>query len=154
MHLPVWLFSKLGILPFMKGVCFMKVTARNLLLSACGAAATALLVSQGVSDAFDRRMVGAALDRQEPELIRKKNLQGENGPDGKIMAYCRIKQRELEQKPHRVIHIQGKDGTTLVGHLFLAVERWQSFFKAPGVPFSMPSSGGRGEAAGITWASA
>lgn len=123
MHLPVWLFSKLGILPFMKGVCSMKVTARNLLISACGAAATALLVSQGVSDAFDRRMVGAALDRQEPELIRKKNLQGENGPDGKIMAYCRIKQRELEQKPHRVIHIQGKDGTTLVGHLFLAVQQ-------------------------------
>ena len=101
----------------------MKVTARNLLLSACGAAATALLVSQGVSDAFDRRRVGAALDRQEPELIRKKNLQGENGPDGKIMAYCRIKQREWEQKPHRVIHIQGKDGTTLVGHLFLAVQQ-------------------------------
>ena len=101
----------------------MKVTARNLLLSVCGAAATALLVSRGVSDAFDRRMVGAALDRQEPELIRKKNLQGENGPDGKIMAYCRIKQRELEQKPHRVIHIQGKDGTTLVGHLFLAVQQ-------------------------------
>lgn len=115
----------------------MNAMTRNLLLSACGAAATAVAVSKGISDAFDRKMVGTALNRQEPRAMRKQkeNVQGKNGPDEKIMEYCRKKQQELEQTPHEVIHIQAGDGTTLVGHLFraeqprrviLAMHGWRS----------------------------
>ena len=115
----------------------MNGKVKNALLGACASAATAVLISKGVSDAFDRQMVGTALDRREPKAMRKKRerVQGDNARDAEIMAYCRRRQQQLEEMPHEVIHIQGRDGITLVGHLFrreaasrvvLAMHGWRS----------------------------
>lgn len=109
---------------------------KSILWGGCIAAAGAAAISRGISCAFDRRMINAALDRREPKaLLKKKNVQGENTRDGEIMAYCRRMQKRLEAAPHEVIHIRGQDGTTLVGHLFrtagakrvvLAMHGWRS----------------------------
>ena len=115
----------------------MNVTMKNVLLGVSVSAATALLLRQGISDAFDRQMVGAALDRREPKVLLKRNkkVQGNNPRNEEIMAYCSRMQQKLEETPHEVIHIQGRDGTTLVAHLFrvegakrvvLAMHGWRS----------------------------
>lgn len=115
----------------------MNGKVKNALFGACASAATAVLISKGVSDAFDRQMVGTALNRKEPKAMRKKRerVQGDNTRDGEIMAYCRLRQQQLEAAPHEIIHIQARDGVTLVGHLFrkesasrvvLAMHGWRS----------------------------
>lgn len=115
----------------------MNGTGKKVLLGACGSAAAAVLIHRGISRAFDRKMVGAALDRREPKALGKKGrkVQGSNLRDEEIMAHCRRMQQKLEAAPHQVIHIRGQDGTTLVGHLFrvegakrvvLAMHGWRS----------------------------
>ena len=115
----------------------MNRKVKNILFGGCASAVTAVAISRGLSRAFDRKMVGTALDRTEPRglLRRKEKIQGDNQRDREIMAHCSRMQKKLEQTPHEVIHIQGKDGTTLVGHLLraenaqrvvLAMHGWRS----------------------------
>lgn len=109
---------------------------RTIVLGGCAAGASAAVLSGIYSRCLDRQMVGAALNRKEPgRLLKRKKIQGGSPRDAEIMAYCRRMQRRLEQTPHRVIHIQGHGGTTLVGHLFpaereervvLAMHGWRS----------------------------
>lgn len=129
-------FQKRGIL-FLKGARRMNRKMKRIVWDGCAAAAAAAVISRGLSHAFDRQMVGAALDRAEPKLLRKRkgNVRGGDQGDREIMAYCSRMQKKLEQTPHEVIHIQGQDGTTLVGHLLraedaqrvvLAMHGWRS----------------------------
>ena len=44
---------------------------RNTLLGAAGAVISAAVIRQEISRAFDRNMVGTALDREEPRAMQK-----------------------------------------------------------------------------------
>ena len=110
---------------------------RNTLLGAAGAMVSAAVIRRGVSDYFDRNMVGTALDRKEPKAMQrlKERLKGDCGEEEEVMTYCEQMRQRLEQAPHERIHITGYDGTELVGHLFraerekrviLAMHGWRS----------------------------
>ena len=147
---------------------------RNTLLGAAGAMLSAAAIHRGVSDYFDRNMVGTALDREEPKAMQrlKRRIKGDWWEDDQVMAYCEQMGQRLEQEPHERIQITGYDGTELVGHLFpserqkrviLAMHGWRScwcrdfgpvaqFFKKTTAPSSTPNSGVREKAAGNIWA--
>ena len=110
---------------------------RTTLLSAAGAMLSAVVIRRSISGAFDRNMVGTALDREEPKAMQKlkERLKGEAVEDEEVMAFCRQMQQRLEQSPHETVRITGYDGTPLVGHLFraeqekrviLAMHGWRS----------------------------
>lgn len=110
---------------------------RTTLLSAAGAMLSAVVIRRSISGAFDRNMVGTALDREEPKAMQKlkERLKGEAVEDEEVMALCRQMQQRLEQSPHETVRIIGYDGTPLVGHLFraeqekrviLAMHGWRS----------------------------
>ena len=110
---------------------------RTTLLSAAGAMLSAVVIRRSISGAFDRNMVGTALDREEPKAMQKlkERLKGEAVEDEEVMALCRQMQQRLEQSPHETVRITGYDGTPLVGHLFraeqekrviLAMHGWRS----------------------------
>lgn len=98
---------------------------RNTLLGAAGAMLSAAAIHRGVSDYFDRNMVGTALDREEPKAMQrlKQRLKGDWAEDDEVMAYCERMGQRLEQAPHERIQITGYDGTELVGHLFRAEQQ-------------------------------
>ena len=56
---------------------------RNTLLGAAGAVLSAAAIHRGISGAFDRNMVGTALDREEPKAMRKlkQRLKGDGDDD-------------------------------------------------------------------------
>lgn len=100
----------------------MNGKARNTLLGAAGAVISAAVIRQEVSKAFDRNMVGTALDRREPKTMKKlkTRLMGDGEESDQLKAHCRQLQQRLEETPHEVVEITGYDGTVLVGHLFRA----------------------------------
>ena len=110
---------------------------RTTLLSAAGAMLSAVVIRRSIFGAFDRHMVGTALDREEPKAMQKlkERLKGEAVEDEEVMVLCRQMQQRLEQSPHETVRITGYDGTPLVGHLFraegekrviLAMHGWRS----------------------------
>ena len=110
---------------------------RNTLLGAAGAVISAAVIRQEISRAFDRNMVGTALDREEPRAMQKmkERLKGDGGDNDEIMAFCRELQHQLEKRPHQVVQMTSYDGTELAGHLFcverpkrviLAMHGWRS----------------------------
>lgn len=109
---------------------------RNMLLGAAGAVFSAALIREGVSMEIDRRMVGEALDRQEPRAMGriKARIRG-YADDEQTIRKLREEAGKLEAAPHEVISINGYDGTELRGHLFraenpkrviLAMHGWRS----------------------------
>lgn len=114
----------------------MKGKTRNVLLGAAGAVLSVAMIRRSVSRAFDRNMVGTALDREEPKAMRrmKERVKG-NFDEGRIMDLCARLQERLEGMPHQIIRMRGHDDTELVGHLFraekqmrvvLAMHGWRS----------------------------
>lgn len=103
----------------------MKGKTRNALMGAAGAVLCAAVIRRGLSNAFDRNMVGTALDREEPKAMQKmkERVKGEAGDMEEIMAFCVKLQHRLEQRCHQVVRITGHDGTELVGHLFRAANQ-------------------------------
>ena len=99
----------------------MRGKTRYALLGAAGAVLSAAIIRRGVSRAFDRNMVGTALDREEPRTMRrmKERVKG-NFDEKRIMELCARLQEGLEGMPHQIVRMKGYDGTELVGHLFRA----------------------------------
>lgn len=148
----------------------MNGKTRNTLLGAAGAVISAAVIRQGISRAFDRNMVGTALDREEPKAMQKmkQRLKGDAGDTDEIMACCERMQRRLEQTPHQVVKMTSYDGTELVGHLFraehqkrvvLAMHGWRSvwardfgpvadFFRDNGCTVLYAQQRGQGESGG------
>lgn len=102
----------------------MNSKTRNALLGAAGAVLSAAVIRRGMSRAFDRNMVGTALDREEPKAMRKMKVRvkGE-GENQALMALCAQAQQRLEELPHQILRIAGYNGTELVGHLFRAANQ-------------------------------
>ena len=103
----------------------MKGKTRNALMGAAGAVLCVAVIRRGLSNAFDRNMVGTALDREEPKAMQKmkERVKGEAGDMEEIMAFCVKLQHRLEQRCHQVVRITVHDGTELVGHLFRAANQ-------------------------------
>lgn len=110
---------------------------RTTLLGAAGAMLSAVVIGREVSHAFDRSMVGTALDRQPPKLLQRleERLKGEGPEDGAVLEHCIRLQHRLENTPHQLVELCSFDGTPLVGHLFraehqkrvvLAMHGWRS----------------------------
>ena len=110
---------------------------RNALFGAAGAMLSAVVISRSLSGAFDRNMVGTALDREEPKAMgkMKRRLKGEGNDDEELLAYCDALGQRLRQKEHTLVRLKSYDGTELVGHLFpserqkrviLAMHGWRS----------------------------
>ncbi len=100
----------------------MNGKARNALLGAAGAMLSAAVIRRGVSMAFDRNMVGTALDREEPKAMQKmkERVKGDGDDNQRIMELCEQLRQRLEEMPHQIVRMTGYDGTVLVGHLFRA----------------------------------
>ena len=112
---------------------------RNAIFGAAGAMLSAVVISRSLSGAFDRNMVGTALDREEPKAMgkMKRRLKGEGNDDEELLAYCDALGQRLRQKEHTLVRLKSYDGTELVGHLFpsegqkrviLAMHGWRSFW--------------------------
>lgn len=110
---------------------------RNAIFGAAGAMLSAVVISRSLSGAFDRNMVGTALDREEPKAMgkMKRRLKGEGNDDEELLAYCDALGQRLRQKEHTLVRLKSYDGTELVGHLFpserqkrviLAMHGWRS----------------------------
>ena len=110
---------------------------RNAIFGAAGAMLSAVVISRSLSGAFDRNMVGTALDREEPKVMgkMKRRLKGEGNDDEELLAYCDALGQRLRQKEHTLVRLKSYDGTELVGHLFpserqkrviLAMHGWRS----------------------------
>lgn len=110
---------------------------RNAIFGAAGAMLSAVVISRSLSGAFDRNMVGTALDREEPKAMgkMKRRLKGEGNDDEELLAYCDALGQRLRQKEHTLVRLKSYDGTDLVGHLFpserqkrviLAMHGWRS----------------------------
>ena len=110
---------------------------RNTLLGAAGAMISAVVIRRSVSGAFDRNMVGTALDREEPKAMRKmkERIKGDAEAMEEVMALCQKLGQRLEAQPHELVRMAAQDGTELVGHLFraprqkrvvLAMHGWRS----------------------------
>ena len=115
----------------------MNGKVRNTLLGAAGAIVSAVVIRRSVSVAFDRNMVGTALDREEPKAMRKmkQRIKGDGEELEGVLAYCEELGQRLEAQPHQLVRMEGYDGTELVGHLFraegqerviLAMHGWRS----------------------------
>ena len=115
----------------------MNGKVRNTLLGAAGAIVSAVVIRRSVSVAFDRSMVGTALDREEPKAMRKmkQRIKGDGEELEDVLAYCEELGQRLEAQPHELVRMEGHDGTELVGHLFrvegqqrviLAMHGWRS----------------------------
>lgn len=110
---------------------------RNALFGAAGAMLSAVVISRSLSGAFDRNMVGTALDREEPKVMEKmkRRLKGEGNDDEELLAYCDALGQRLRETEHTLVRIESYDGTELAGHLFraerqkrviLAMHGWRS----------------------------
>ena len=131
---------------------------------------SAAVIRRGVSRAFDRNMVGTALDREEPRAMRKmkERVKGDGEENEALMALCVQYQHRLEAMPHQILRISGYDGTQLVGHLFrnpaqkrvvVAMHGWRScwardfgpvaeFFRDNGCTVLYGEQRGQGESGG------
>lgn len=110
---------------------------RNALFGAAGAMLSAVVISRSLSGAFDRNMVGTALDREEPKAMKKmkRRLKGEGNDDEELLAYCDALGQLLRETEHTLVRIESYDATELAGHLFraerqkrviLAMHGWRS----------------------------
>ena len=95
---------------------------RNALFGAAGAMLSAVVISRSLSGAFDRNMVGTALDREEPKAMKKmkRRLKGEGNDDDEILAYCDALGQRLRETEHTLVRSEIYDGTELAGYLFRA----------------------------------
>lgn len=114
----------------------MNDKTRNALLGAAGAVLSAAAIREGISMAMDRKMVGEALDREEPKAVLKmKSKMKGYAENEEALTFLREMEQWLAEQPHDLVHIEGHDGTRLAGHLFavpnpkrviLAMHGWRS----------------------------
>ena len=114
----------------------MNDKTRNALLGAAGAVISAAAIREGISMAMDRKMVGEALDREEPKaVVKMKSKMKGYAENAEALAYLGEMEQWLAGQPHEPVEIEGHDGTRLAGHLFrvpnpkrviLAMHGWRS----------------------------
>lgn len=114
----------------------MNGKTRNALLGAAGAVISAAAIREGISMAMDRKMVGEALDREEPKaVVKMKSKMKGYAENAEALAYLEEMEQWLAGQPHELVEIEGYDGTRLAGHLFrvpnpkrviLAMHGWRS----------------------------
>lgn len=114
----------------------MNDKTRNALLGAAGAVLSAAAIREGISMAMDRKMVGEALDREEPKAVvkMKSKIKG-YAENAEALEFLGEMEQWLAGQPHEPVEIEGHDGTRLAGHLFrvpnpkrviLAMHGWRS----------------------------
>ena len=114
----------------------MNDKTRNALLGAAGAVLSAAAIREGISMTMDRKMVGEALDREEPKaVVKMKSKMKGYAENAEALAYLGEMEQWLAGQPHEPVEIEGHDGTRLAGHLFrvpnpkrviLAMHGWRS----------------------------
>ena len=114
----------------------MNDKTRNALLGAAGAVLSAAAIREGISMAMDRKMVGEALDREEPKaVVKMKSKMKGYAENAEALEFLGEMEQWLAGQPHEPVEIEGHDGTRLAGHLFrvpnpkrviLAMHGWRS----------------------------
>lgn len=114
----------------------MNDKTRNALLGAAGAVISAAAIREGISMAMDRKMVGEALDREEPKaVVKMKSKMKGYAENAETLEFLGEMEQCLAGQPHEPVEIEGHDGTRLAGHLFrvpnpkrviLAMHGWRS----------------------------
>lgn len=114
----------------------MNGKTRNALLGAAGAVLSAAAIREGISMAMDRKMVGEALDREEPKaVVKMKSKMKGYAENAETLEFLGEMEQWLAGQPHEPVEIEGHDGTRLAGHLFrvpnpkrviLAMHGWRS----------------------------
>ncbi len=95
----------------------MKKSTRNVLIGA-GVAAAAAGTVIATSSAVMKKLVGIAMDRPEPEIMKNKHkLTGSKG-DVHKHEELKVAQQALEDRAHGIVEIESHDGLKLVGHWF------------------------------------
>ena len=114
----------------------MNGKTRNALLGAAGAVLSAAAIREGISMAMDRKMVGEALDREEPKaVVKMKSKMKGYAENAEALEFLGEMEQWLAGQSHEPVEIEGYDGTRLAGHLFrvpnpkrviLAMHGWRS----------------------------
>ena len=95
--------------------------ATKFLLTGAGAAAVGMAALGSAAYASTNYLVKVAMDREKPRTPQfekmSKRLRG-NGHSGAYLEQAKRSAKHLESLPHETMHIQSRDGITLVGHWF------------------------------------
>lgn len=113
----------------------MKGKTKNIIVGT-GFLAVAAAVTAGISYVITTTLVQEALDRNEPEVMKKAKTRI-TGTFKETPEYAKALEaaKELEAREHERVEIEGRDGTKLVGHWFnrssceriiIAMHGWRS----------------------------
>lgn len=97
----------------------MKKSTKKLLLAAAATTAAASAVAAASSYLTTRLLVKTALDRNQPEIMKKRRrkISGKTKNEA-FSSACIAASEALEALPHETVEITAADGVRLVGHYF------------------------------------
>ncbi len=95
----------------------MKKSARNVLIGTGVAAAAAGAVAAASSTVM-KKLVGIAMDRPEPAIMKKKHKLTGAEKDAPLLDLVKDSAEALTRQPHEIVGIESHDGLKLVGHWF------------------------------------